>query len=246
MCPEALTKPIVVAIDGSPHSDAAVEWSARESVLRNARVQLIHVIAPMPEPWATRPTSRPPWTAGTATGRRDPHLRRAKFQRHWPTRRRRCRDHHTRHQSCRPHRRIGTGSTHRRRKPRLGNRRSATTRVRQHRPRPSRAVPRGRHSAGRTHSTTAEHRVLLGVDGTAASDEATALAFDEAARRGVDLLAVHAWSDVGIPPWSPRTGGTTARRRRPSCSSKTSIAGRRSIPACTWTGASCVTFRHTH
>ena len=52
MCPEALTRPIVVAVDGSPHSDAAVEWSARESVLRNARVQLIHVIAPMPEPWA--------------------------------------------------------------------------------------------------------------------------------------------------------------------------------------------------
>ena len=42
--------------------------------------------------------------------------------------------------------------------------------------------------------------VLLGVDGSSASEEATALAFDEASRRGVDLVALHAWSDVGVFP----------------------------------------------
>ena len=42
--------------------------------------------------------------------------------------------------------------------------------------------------------------MLLGVDGTVASERATALAFNEAARRGVDLIALHAWTDVGIPP----------------------------------------------
>lgn len=42
--------------------------------------------------------------------------------------------------------------------------------------------------------------VLLGVDGSPASEEATALAFDEAARRGVELVALHAWSDVGVFP----------------------------------------------
>jgi nucleotide-binding universal stress UspA family protein len=40
--------------------------------------------------------------------------------------------------------------------------------------------------------------VLLGIDGSPASELATAIAFDEASRRGVDLTAVHAWSDVEI------------------------------------------------
>lgn len=40
--------------------------------------------------------------------------------------------------------------------------------------------------------------ILVGVDGSAASDAATALAFDEASRRGVELVALHAWSDVSI------------------------------------------------
>jgi nucleotide-binding universal stress UspA family protein len=42
--------------------------------------------------------------------------------------------------------------------------------------------------------------VLLGIDGSVASEAATALAFDEASRRGVGLTALHAWSDVGVPP----------------------------------------------
>ncbi|MGV0853256.1 universal stress protein [Mycolicibacterium phlei] len=41
--------------------------------------------------------------------------------------------------------------------------------------------------------------VLLGIDGSPASEEATALAFDEASRRGVDVVALHAWSDVVYP-----------------------------------------------
>jgi nucleotide-binding universal stress UspA family protein len=42
--------------------------------------------------------------------------------------------------------------------------------------------------------------VLLGIDGSPASEAATALAFEEATRRKVDLVALHAWSDVGVFP----------------------------------------------
>jgi len=43
------------------------------------------------------------------------------------------------------------------------------------------------------HPTTAP--VLVGVDGSSASELATEIAFDEASRRHVGLIALHAWSN---------------------------------------------------
>ncbi len=40
-----------------------------------------------------------------------------------------------------------------------------------------------------------EAPVVVGIDGSPASEQATAIAFEEASLRGVDLVAVHAWSD---------------------------------------------------
>lgn len=40
--------------------------------------------------------------------------------------------------------------------------------------------------------------VLVGIDGSPASELATAIAFDEASRRGVELIALHAWSDIEV------------------------------------------------
>ncbi|MGP4057301.1 universal stress protein [Mycobacterium sp. 4D054] len=42
--------------------------------------------------------------------------------------------------------------------------------------------------------------VVLGIDGSPVSEQATAVAFDEAAARKVDLVAVHVWKDIAGPP----------------------------------------------
>ncbi|MGO4201924.1 universal stress protein [Rhodococcus sp. TAF43] len=45
--------------------------------------------------------------------------------------------------------------------------------------------------------------VLVGVDGTAASEPAVAAAFEEASLHGAELVAVHAWSDRDLSIGSP-------------------------------------------
>jgi nucleotide-binding universal stress UspA family protein len=49
--------------------------------------------------------------------------------------------------------------------------------------------------------------ILVGIDGSLASESAIAIAFDEASWRGVELIALHAWSDTAmfefrVPNWS--------------------------------------------
>jgi len=44
--------------------------------------------------------------------------------------------------------------------------------------------------------------VLVGIDGTPASESAIAIAFDEASRRGVELVAMHAWFDDDLYGWA--------------------------------------------
>jgi len=50
-------------------------------------------------------------------------------------------------------------------------------------------------------SHPSEAPVLVGIDGSSASDLATAIAFDEASRRNVGLVALHAWSDADVSEW---------------------------------------------
>ena len=40
--------------------------------------------------------------------------------------------------------------------------------------------------------------VLVGIDGSPASEAATAIAFEEASKRGVGLIALHAWTDLRV------------------------------------------------
>ena len=46
-----------------------------------------------------------------------------------------------------------------------------------------------------------EAPVLVGIDGSSASELATAIAFDEASHRNVGLVALHAWSDADVSEW---------------------------------------------
>ena len=46
---------IVVGVDGSPESHAAVRWAAQEAVLRRRPVTLLHVVAPIVVTWPIEP-----------------------------------------------------------------------------------------------------------------------------------------------------------------------------------------------
>ena len=57
--------------------------------------------------------------------------------------------------------------------------------------------------------------VLVGIDGSPASELATAIAFDEASWRGVELVALHTWSDADIaaaPSMDPSTIRSAAEK----------------------------------
>jgi nucleotide-binding universal stress UspA family protein len=52
-----------------------------------------------------------------------------------------------------------------------------------------------------TQSPPVHAPVLVGIDGSPASESATAVAFDEASRRQVELVAMHSWSDLDVSEW---------------------------------------------
>jgi nucleotide-binding universal stress UspA family protein len=54
------------------------------------------------------------------------------------------------------------------------------------------------HDEAAVAGKTSQLPVVLGIDGSPASELATAVAFDEASRRGVALIALHAWCDADV------------------------------------------------
>jgi nucleotide-binding universal stress UspA family protein len=54
------------------------------------------------------------------------------------------------------------------------------------------------HDEGPSSVQSAQLPVLVGIDGSRASEAAAAIAFDEASWRGVDLVALHVWSDADM------------------------------------------------
>ncbi|MGW6268403.1 MULTISPECIES: universal stress protein [unclassified Streptomyces] len=50
-----MTQPVMVGLDGSPESQAAAEWAAREAELRRLPLRLVHVWEPLPQPTVQAP-----------------------------------------------------------------------------------------------------------------------------------------------------------------------------------------------
>ncbi len=193
---------ILVGVDGSPESLAAVRWAAGEAILRDAPITLMHVIAPIVVSWpidylevsyeewqednAQHVIEQAQKTWLAAVGGSNPPAVRAVL----------------RHDGNVPEL---TAAAEKATMVVVGSRGLG----------PIRGALLGSVSRGLLHHarcpvviTKADavkpadptSPVLLGIDGSPASEAATAVAFDEASRRGVDLVALHAWSDVGAFP----------------------------------------------
>ncbi len=193
---------VLVGVDGSSESDAAVRWAAGEAVLRDLPVTLMHVIAPIVVSWPVRylESSYTEWqqenaqhvieqaqkTLHASIG--DSALPAVRAQ--------------VRHDGIVSELAAASAEStvvvigSRGMGPVGGAVLGSVSRSLLHHARcpvtvvkADAAQPDGRHSP-----------VLLGIDGSPASEAATAFAFEEASLRGVDLVALHAWTDVGVFP----------------------------------------------
>lgn len=193
---------ILVGVDGSAESDAAVAWATHEAVMRGVPLTLLHVVAPVVVGWPVGPlyTEMPEWqkdnaeevmararstVADTVAGSKEPEVQvetcyanavpaliAASAQANMLV--------------------VGSQGVGALGRLLLG---SVSSALIQHAHCPVAVV-----RCGEGTSPNPDAPVLVGIDGSPASEAATALAFDEASRRGVDLVALHAWSDVGVFP----------------------------------------------
>jgi nucleotide-binding universal stress UspA family protein len=202
MVGRAIQPTVVVGVDGSAASDAAIHWAAHEAAMRGLPIKLINVVAPTLLSSAMAPND-------TITQGQEDQARQIIGQA------RRVVDEvlgenpqgiHTevRYASVVPtlveasndaqmivvgRSGLGGWGPHV-----LG---SVTSGLLHHAHCPV-AVVHASESA--QHEIREDAPILVGIDGSAASAAAVALAFDEALHRGVSLVALHAWSDVGVFP----------------------------------------------
>lgn len=192
---------IIVGVDGSPASNAAICWAARDAVMRHIPLTLIHLVNPAPSPWSQAPLldEFAVWQENEGhriladalkiagdIGNGDPRISIESeliFSATVPTLVDLSKEAELMV--------VGTYGRGALTRGLLGSVSSSLVR-RAHCPV---AVirdedPRMPHPA--------QAPVLVGIDGSPASKLATEIAFDEASRRHVNLVAVHAWSDTEI------------------------------------------------
>lgn len=193
---------ILVGVDGSPESHAAVRWAAQEAVLRHRPVTLMHVVSPIVVTWpvetvvssfyewqednAQRVLKQSQETLAAAVPDAAPPAVNVEL----------------RHDGIVPE--FKDASQHaemlvlgsRGLGPVGGAVLGSVSRTLLHHAQCPVVITK----EGVVQEDSSTLPVLLGIDGSPASENATAFAFDEASRRGADLVALHAWSDVAVFP----------------------------------------------
>ena len=196
--PMTITEPgVVVGVDGSPGSKFALQWAARDAELRDVPLTLVHVVPTTAGPWRES-AALPEWARrhrddghrvlDEAYGIVDECTERGldRVSCHMPAK-------HVVSAlvelsetadvvvvGC-----LGTGTLRGRH---LGSVSSGLTHY-------AHCPVAVIHDGISLNVDTAP--VLVGIDGSRASDAAAAIAFEEAARRNVGVEALHAWQDVG-------------------------------------------------
>ena len=189
---------IVVGVDGSTGSDAAIQWAADEATLRAAPIILVHVVAPLVVAWPV--------------GRIQGNITQWMYDNAG----------HVVEQARKTLEESLTGSSHIQMHTQMRYSNIVAALVDESEQALMTVVGCRGHGAfdglllgsasmgllyhghgpiaivHAEKTPAADAPVLVGIEGSPASEAATALAFDEASRRGVDLVALHACSDVGI------------------------------------------------
>ncbi len=217
---------MVVAVDGSASSDAAIRWAAAEAAMRNIDLTLLHVAVPGVSVWGLGYAMAPlPMDYGKLEEEQGQHVLAAARQTvkeaipagghvevhselvlasPVPTLLDATKDAHLMVVGCR-----GRGAWQR------GLFGSVSTALVHHASCPVAVIP---DPADATLHT--DGPVVVGVDGSPASDRAVAIAFDEASWRGAELVAIHAWLDSDVsslptsawPDFQPTAEKTLAER----------------------------------
>lgn len=194
-------KPVIVGVDDSPASKVAVDWAARDAARRRAHLKLVHVLSPpvvMAFPDVPMPAGYLTWQQEAGRKVLDNALDTAKEAAGEvaieiatemvsgppvPV----LADLSTEAQM------IVVGSRHRGTLVRslLG---SVSTGLVHHAHCPVAII----HDEDPLMPHPSQAPVVVGVDGSPASEHALEIAFEQASFRDVDLLAVHTWSDSGV------------------------------------------------
>ena len=192
---------ILVGVDGSPAAKYAVDWAAREAAMRNVRLTIVHAVRPIGIP-------QPPLASSVAFARWQVEQGQAFLDKAVEIARSTARDGGpTQIESellfapvvptlvdlSKEAQMVVVGSRGRGPFARslLG---SVSSSLIRHAHCPVAVI----HDEDPLMPHPAEAPVLVGIDGSPVSELATAIAFQEASLRGVELIAMHVWSDVDV------------------------------------------------
>lgn len=188
---------IVVGVDGSPASDNAVAWAARDAALRGVQLTLIYALPGAASPvWLDVALPQDYWDYQNETGQKvldaAQQVAREAAGEHALRIVAKSVPGHAVATLIEYSRRadlvvVGSRGLSKWGRRLLG---SVSSSLAHHAHGPVAVIPEGERPS------TAP--VVVGVDGSPASELATEIAFDEASRRGVELIVLHTWTDLNF------------------------------------------------